>query len=92
MKEFEEAVAQVAAKAGLPLDVARGAVTVPKERDRGDLSLPCFPFGKALGQPPPAIAAITTKSRLPIDQRMMRSMVGLVSARGRGRGRHPRRR
>jgi arginyl-tRNA synthetase len=57
MKEFEEAVARAAERAGLPLDLARNAVTVPKERDRGDLSLPCFPFAKALGQPPPAIAA-----------------------------------
>jgi arginyl-tRNA synthetase len=57
VREFEEAVARAAEKAGLPLDLARGAVTVPKERDRGDLSLPCFPFAKSLGQPPPAIAA-----------------------------------
>jgi arginyl-tRNA synthetase len=62
MKEFEEAVARAAGKAGLPLDLARGAVTVPKERDRGDLSLPCFPFAKALGQPPPAIAARVAKA------------------------------
>lgn len=65
MKEFAEAVARVAEKAGLPLDLARGAVTVPKERDRGDLSLPCFPFAKALGQPPPAIAARVAKAFAP---------------------------
>ncbi|HEX5135407.1 MAG TPA: arginine--tRNA ligase, partial [Planctomycetota bacterium] len=62
MKEFEDAVARAAGRAGLPLDLARGAVTVPKERDRGDLSLPCFPFAKALGQPPPAIAARVAKA------------------------------
>jgi len=65
VKEFEEAVARAAEKAGLPLETARSAVTVPKERDRGDLSLPCFPFAKALGQPPPAIAARVAKAFQP---------------------------
>lgn len=65
MKEFEEAVARAAGKAGLPLEAARGAVTVPKERDRGDLSLPCFPFAKSLGQAPPVIAARVAKAFQP---------------------------
>jgi len=65
VKEFEEAVARAAERAGLPLDAARSAVTVPKERDRADLSLPCFPFAKALGQPPPAIAARVAKAFRP---------------------------
>jgi arginyl-tRNA synthetase len=65
MKEFEEAVARAAEKAGLPLDLARSAVTVPKERDRADLSLPCFPFAKALGQPPTAIATRVAKAFQP---------------------------
>jgi len=65
VREFEEAVARAAEKAGLPLDIARGAVTVPKERDRGDLSLPCFPFAKSLGQPPPAIAVRVAKAFQP---------------------------
>ena len=62
MKEFEEAVARAAENAGLPLDLARSAVTVPKERDRADLSLPCFPFAKSIGEPPPAIAARVAKA------------------------------
>jgi len=57
VKEFEEAVARVAERAGIPFEFAKSAVTVPKERDRGDLTLPCFPFAKSLGQPPAAIAA-----------------------------------
>ncbi len=65
MKEFEEAVARAAEKAGLPLETARSAVTVPKERDRGDLSLPCFPFAKALAEPPAAIAARVAKAFQP---------------------------
>jgi len=57
VKEFEEAVARAAAKAGLDHDAAIAAVGVPKERGRGDLSLPCFPFAKALKEAPAAIAA-----------------------------------
>jgi arginyl-tRNA synthetase len=62
VKEFEEAVARAAERAGLPLEAARAAVAVPKERDRADLSLPCFPFAKSLGQPPAAIAARVAKA------------------------------
>ena len=65
MNDFEEAVARAAERAGLPLDLARSAVTVPKERDRADLSLPCFLFAKALGQPPPAVAASVAKAFRP---------------------------
>jgi arginyl-tRNA synthetase len=33
------------------------ALQPPRDRAHGDLSLGCFPLGKALGKPPPAIAA-----------------------------------
>ena len=46
MDAFREAVVRVAVKAGYDAEAAREAVTVPKERDRGDLTLPCFRLGK----------------------------------------------
>jgi len=54
---YKDAVADVAAAAGLPRDEARAAVDVPRERDRADLTLKCFRWAKALGKAPPAIAA-----------------------------------
>jgi arginyl-tRNA synthetase len=54
---YKEAIADLAAAAGLPRDEALAAVTVPKERDRADLTLPCFRWAKALKQAPPALAA-----------------------------------
>ena len=57
MNEFHEAVARVAAKAGLPLEEARATVQVPRERERADLALPCFRWAKARGRAPNEIAA-----------------------------------
>jgi arginyl-tRNA synthetase len=57
MNEFEEAVVRVGVKVGLAVGEARRAVTVPRERDRADLTLPCFPFAKALKRAPQQIAA-----------------------------------
>jgi arginyl-tRNA synthetase len=57
MNEFEEAVVRVGVKIGLAVGEARRAVTVPRERDRADLTLPCFPFAKALKRAPQQIAA-----------------------------------
>jgi len=54
---FREAVVGVAVRAGLEAEEARRAVTVPRERDRADLTLPCFPFAKALKRAPQQIAA-----------------------------------
>jgi len=55
--ECKEAVVRVAARAGLDPAAVRDVVGVPKERDRADLALPCFPFAKAARQAPPKIAA-----------------------------------
>ncbi len=57
MQEFIDAIAAVAARAGVPENAARSSVTVPKERDRADLTLPCFRFAKQLGKSPPQVAA-----------------------------------
>lgn len=57
MLEFKRAVARAAAAAGLPEAEALSAVTVPKERERADLTLPCFPFARSMRQAPPQIAA-----------------------------------
>jgi len=57
VKEFREAVARIAESAGISFEAALRAVKVPKERDRADLTLPCFPFAKALQKKPPEIAA-----------------------------------
>jgi len=57
VKEFREAVARIAESAGVSFEAALRVVTVPRERDRADLTLPCFPFAKALGKKPPEIAA-----------------------------------
>lgn len=56
MKQFEEAAARIAEKAGIPLEDALGAIGIPRERDRADLALPCFPFAKKLGRAPQQIA------------------------------------
>ena len=48
MLSFRKAIAKVAAAAGMPEDEACAAVTVPRERARADLSLPCFTFAKAM--------------------------------------------
>jgi arginyl-tRNA synthetase len=55
--EYEEAIARVAARAGLDAARARAMVGVPKERDRADLTLPCFAFSKATGKKPDEVAA-----------------------------------
>lgn len=57
LSPFVEAVVAVASRAGLPKDDARRAVTVPRERNRADLTLPCFPFAKTLRRAPQQIAA-----------------------------------
>jgi len=57
VKEFREAVARIAESAGIPFEAALRVVGVPRERDRADLTLPCFPFAKTLGKKPPEIAA-----------------------------------
>ena len=57
MRAFEEAAARIAEKAGVPFEDALRAIGVPRERDRADLALPCFPFAKKMGKAPPAIAA-----------------------------------
>ena len=57
MQEFNEAAARIAEKAGVSFDDALRAIGVPRERDRADLALPCFPFAKKIGKAPPAIAA-----------------------------------
>ena len=57
MNEFQEAVARAAEAVGISYDDAIGKVGVPRERDRADLALPCFPFAKALGKSPPEVAA-----------------------------------
>ncbi len=56
MDQFIEAIASLAARAGIDKDQARAAVAAPKERDRADLSLPCFRWAKALGKAPNQIA------------------------------------
>ena len=35
---------------------------IPKERERGDLSLPCFPLAKVLGRSPVEIASIIVEA------------------------------
>ena len=57
MNEFHEAVARAAEAAGISFDDAIGKVGVPRERDRADLALPCFPFAKALKMSPPQVAS-----------------------------------
>lgn len=57
MNRYKEAIADLAAAAGLPRDEALAAVTVPRERDRADLTLPCFRWAKARKQAPDAVAA-----------------------------------
>jgi len=56
VEAFIEAIVAVAARAGLPADAVRASATVPKERDRADLTLPCFRFAKALEKAPPQVA------------------------------------
>ncbi|MHC4549571.1 MAG: arginine--tRNA ligase [Planctomycetota bacterium] len=56
MNEFQEAVVGVAVRAGLPEEEARRTVGVPKERERADLTLPCFAFARALKRAPQQIA------------------------------------
>ncbi|MHC4952472.1 MAG: arginine--tRNA ligase [Planctomycetota bacterium] len=67
MKEFHEAVARIAEAAGVPYEAALSAVGVPRERDRADLALPCFPFAKALRRAPPEIAAAIADAFEPND-------------------------
>ncbi|MEM8884466.1 MAG: arginine--tRNA ligase [Planctomycetota bacterium] len=57
MQPFIEAAARLVEAAGVPFDDALKAVGVPRERDRADLAMPCFPFAKKLGRKPPEIAA-----------------------------------
>ena len=61
MRRYETAfAAEAAAALDLPIDTIQGHVRVP-EPERGDFSLPCFPFAKALGQPPVKIAQTLTE-------------------------------
>lgn len=62
MDTYKDAIADVAARAGLPRDEARGTVTIPKERARADLTLPCFRWAKALKKAPPQIAAAVAEA------------------------------
>jgi arginyl-tRNA synthetase len=47
----------------------RAAITLqpPKNREHGDLALPCFLLGKALGQPPPAVGKLLGSKLGPDD-------------------------
>lgn len=65
MKEFLEAVARAAQAAGLPYAEALRQAGVPKERERADLSLACFPFAKAMRKAPPQIAELVVQSFRP---------------------------
>ncbi|MGQ0612550.1 MAG: arginine--tRNA ligase [Planctomycetaceae bacterium] len=65
MEDFKREAAEAAGRAGLPVEAASAAVTVPRERERADLSLPCFPFAKALKKAPPAIALEIAKAFRP---------------------------
>jgi arginyl-tRNA synthetase len=56
VKQFEEAAARIAEKSGIPFEDALRAIGIPRERDRADLALPCFPFAKKLGRAPQQIA------------------------------------
>jgi len=62
VRAFIEAAARVAAKAGIPFEDALRHVGVPKERERADLTLPCFPFAKAQRQAPDRIAAAVAEA------------------------------
>ncbi len=68
MHSFRKAIAKTAAAAGIPEDEACAAVTVPRERERADLSLPCFTFAKALRKSPAAIAAEVAAAFAPTDR------------------------
>ncbi|MHC4938520.1 MAG: arginine--tRNA ligase [Planctomycetota bacterium] len=57
MHQFEEAAARIAERAGVEYEDALRAIGVPRERDRADLALPCFPFAKKLGKAPPQVAS-----------------------------------
>jgi len=57
LDDYRKAIVAVAERAGLDPELASRSVTVPKERDRADLTLPCFPFAKALKRAPAQIAA-----------------------------------
>ena len=78
MSEFEEAVVAAAVRAGLPADAARRAVGVPKERDRADLALPCFPFSKELKKAPAEIAKAVAAAFEPGDLLTSAEAVGPV--------------
>ncbi|MEE8107260.1 MAG: arginine--tRNA ligase [Planctomycetota bacterium] len=56
MQEFREAIVDVAAKAGLDPELVRQSITIPKERGRADLTLPCFRFGKPPTEPAQKVA------------------------------------
>ena len=55
---IEAALLQV----GIVNDHWRSMLAPSRELDQGDLSLPCFPFAKQLGQAPPAIAEALAKA------------------------------
>jgi len=57
MDEFKRAVAEVARRAGLDFAQALETVQVPRERERADLTLPCFRFAKEAGEAPAKVAA-----------------------------------
>jgi arginyl-tRNA synthetase len=71
MQDYERAFADlVAAATELETDEVRRLLKVP-EPERGDLSLPCFPFAKRLRKNPAAIAA-EIAATLPPDERFAR--------------------
>ncbi len=65
MEEFKREAAEAAGRAGLAIEAAAAAVTVPRERDRADLALPCFLFAKAWKKAPPVIAQEIAKAFRP---------------------------
>lgn len=71
MHRYERAFARLVADAvGLPEDEVRPLLKVP-EPERGDLSVPCFPFAKRLRKNPAAIASELVAA-MPTDDRFAR--------------------
>ena len=68
MRRYQRAFAElIAAAAGLEPDAVESLIKIP-EPGRGDFSLPCFPFAKALRKSPAAVAAGIVAA-LPADER-----------------------
>ncbi len=58
MEKFRVLVAgRIAPIAGIPVEVVRALLEVPKDPTMGDLAFPCFTLAKERKQPPPALAA-----------------------------------